>query len=45
MPANESSLRRYFIRRFNSKFVYQNCVFFANTENDYLLKIKKNTVN
>ena len=45
MPGNESSLRVDFMRIFNSKFVYQQYVFFTNIGNDYTLKIKKITVN
>ena len=45
MPGNESSLRVDFMRIFNSKFVYQQYVFFTNIGNDYSLKIKKITVN
>ena len=45
MSTIESSLRVYFMGRFNSKAVYQKCVFIINTGNDYSLKIKKITVN
>ena len=45
MPGNESSLRVYFMKIFNSNVVYQQYVFFTNIGNDYSLKIKKITVN
>ena len=43
MLANESSLRVYFMGRFNSKVVEQKCLVFINNGNDYMLK--KNTIN
>ena len=34
MPANESSLRVYFMGGFNSKNAYQDCVFLKKIGND-----------
>ena len=43
MPANELSLRVYFMGRFHSKGIFQKCVFFTNIENGFSSKIKKTT--
>ena len=43
MPANEASLRVYFIGIFHRKGVHQNCVsdIFKSIVNDYSLKIEE----
>ena len=42
MPANKSSLKVYYMGRFNSKVVFQKCMFFTNIGIDYPLKAKQN---
>ena len=44
MPANELSLRVYFMERFDNKVVYQKCVLYLYWK-QLLAKDKKNTVS